>query len=281
MIESEEDILQDTSWRAVQSEAQIAATQVAHGVTMLGRANHAQIGFYTQAFFGLSIGFERMGKLIFLAAHAIQHRGIFPSDQDLRAIGHDIASLLSKCEEIGAKLEQDRPFKERPANSIHRAIEEVLSLFARKLRYYNLNYLAGSSAGQDDPIALWWQKVAVLICDKHYSMRQRKVDDRNGQLLDQRFADNTFCFHTGEDGNSINSLQLMYTRGRATQVVQKYGRLYVLQIARWLASILFELAHQGAYVHRIKPLLGIEEPFAIFHNEDNYLKERKTWSIYS
>ena len=64
-----------TQWRAVQREAQLAAEQAAHGVTVLGRANHAQTGLYTQAFFGLSIGLERMGKLIFLADHAIRSDG--------------------------------------------------------------------------------------------------------------------------------------------------------------------------------------------------------------
>jgi hypothetical protein len=40
-------------WQAVQREAQLAAEHAAYGVTVLGRANHAQTGLYTQAFFGL------------------------------------------------------------------------------------------------------------------------------------------------------------------------------------------------------------------------------------
>ena len=43
-------------WRALQREAQLAAEQLAAGVTALGRANHAQTGLYSQAFFGLSVG---------------------------------------------------------------------------------------------------------------------------------------------------------------------------------------------------------------------------------
>ncbi len=134
-------------WRAVQREAQLAAEQAAHGVTVLGRANHAQTGLYTQAFFGLSIGLERMGKLIFLTDHAIRSDGAFPTDQDLRKIGHDLASLLAKCEAIGAGLSQDRDYMAWPSDAIHRGIEDVLSLFATKLRYYNLNHLAGAAQG--------------------------------------------------------------------------------------------------------------------------------------
>ena len=44
-------------WHALGREAELAGEQLALGVTALGRANHAQQGLYTQAFFALSIGF--------------------------------------------------------------------------------------------------------------------------------------------------------------------------------------------------------------------------------
>jgi hypothetical protein len=275
-----EELLRDRSRRAVQREAQLAASEVAQGATVLRRANHAQPGLYAQAFFSLSIGLERMGKLVFLADHAIQHGGRFPNDEDLRAIGHDVKSLFAQCEATGAHLDQDRPFAARPSDPIHRAIEDVLSLFARKLRYYNLNYLAGSHEGQDDPIALWWEQIAVPICERYYSKRQREVDERDAKAMRAMFADAAIFLHAAEDGHPMTDIQELYTRGRATRVVQRYGQLYVLQITRWLASILFELSHQGGYVHCIQPLLGLHEPFAIFYNEDKYFRSRKTWSIY-
>ena len=72
----------------------------------------------------------------------------------------------------------------------------------------------------------------------------------------------------------------MMTRAGATRIVQKYGRLYVMQLIRWLSMIIWELSHKGAYELRIEALLGLDEPFRIFCNEDRYLIGRKTWSIY-
>jgi len=273
-------LLNDSSWRAVQREAQLAASEVAHGATVLYQANHAQTGLYTQAFFCLSIGLERMGKLVFIADHAIQHGGRFPTDQKLRAIGHDLASLFAQCDKIGATLDPNRRFAERPTDPIHKAVEDVLSLFARKLRYYNLNYLSGAQGRQDDPIALWWERVAKPICEKYYSKRQREANERDGEALRAMIADDAIFLHTTEEGHPITDAQELYTRGKATRVVQRYGQLYVLQIARWLTSMLFKQAHQGAYIHRIQPLFGLHEPFTIFHNEDSYFRSRKTWSIY-
>ena len=148
-------IASNPQWRAMQRESQLAAEQIVLGVTALGQANHPQPGLYSQAFSGLSIGIERAGKLIFVADHAIQNSGTFPADRQLRDIGHDINVLLPKCEEIGTRYDPARSFAARPVDSIHRGIEETLSSFATRLRYYNLSFLAGSATNQTDPIALW------------------------------------------------------------------------------------------------------------------------------
>lgn len=93
-------------------------------------------------------------------------------------------------------------------------------------------------------------------------------------------GDAAMVLHTTESGAPIRDLSALYTQGRVTAVVQQYGRLYTLQIVRWLASILYELAHHGAYEKRIDARLGLNEPFILFYNEDELLRRRKRWSIY-
>lgn len=259
----------------------MAAEQAAHGVTVLGWANHAQTGFYTQAFFALSIGLKRMGKLIFLTDHTIRNGEAFPTDRGLRKFCHDLSSLLYKCEEIGTGISQDRDYIARPNDPIHRGIEDVLSLFATKLRYYNLNHLAGADRGQEDPVALWWEKVAIPICDRHYSERQREKYEADAAAMESLFGEISSVIHTAEDGDPIRNINSLFARARATRVVQKYGRLYTMQIVRWLASIMYDLSNCGAYEQRIQALLGLHEPFTIFLNKDSYFRSRKTWSIYS
>ena len=267
-------------WQAVQREAQLAATQAAHGVTVLRRANHAQPGLYTQAFFGLSIGIERMGKLIFLVDYAISNGGDFPSDKDLRKVGHNLVDLLIKCEDISQHLSQSIDWISRPKNEIHQGIEEVLSQFAVKLRYYNLNYLAGSAQNQQDPLALWWEKVAEPICNRHYSKKQRDQDQLESILIQNLLGEHSFVIHSTEAGEPINSVQQYLLKGRATHIVQKYSQLYTLQILRWLTSMLWQLSSYGTYKKDIQAFLGLHEPFSFFLNEDKYFRNRKTWSIY-
>lgn len=97
-----------------------------------------------------------------------------------------------------------------------------------------------------------------------------------GKLID---SDSMVIHHT-EEGTEINDVGTFFAHAGVTAVVQKYGRLYTLQIVRWLSSILYELSHRGAYEKRIESLLGLNEVFAIFGNDDRYLRDRKTWSIY-
>lgn len=273
-------IMEDAQWRAVQRESQLAAAQAAHGVTLLGKANHTQIGLYTQAFFALSVGLERTGKLIFLADHAIKNQGTFPKDQDMRAIGHDLYPLLKKCEQIGSGLSQERYYAERPSHEIHRGIECVISLFATKLRYYNLNHLAGSAQDQQDPVALWWEKVGAPICDRHYNQKKRQNDEAVAVRIDALLRERSVVAHSNEAGDPIRDIRALHCRGRETAVVQKKSQLYALQIVRWLSSIIHELSCHGAYEKRIQALFGMHEPFVVFMNDDSFLRKRKRWSIY-
>lgn len=272
--------MHDSKHTAIIREAQLAAGQICYGANALGKANHAETQFYAQAFFGLSIGLERMGKLIFLADYAIRNGGTFPNDdKELRRLGHDLRVLLPNCEVIAKTLNPNRGYAQRPVDPINEAAVEVLALFATKLRYYNLGFLAGTAGDQRDPIAMWWEKVAMLICQRHYTERQRQKDEAWGAFLDHSIGDSVMIRHTAEEGHPIDTLSAMHMRAGATSVVQKYGRMYVLQVVRWLESIMHDLSNKGAYERSIRPLLGMYEPFRIFHNDDKDLRNTKTWQI--
>ncbi len=270
----------DARWRAVQREAQLSASLIARGVTMLGKAEHAMPGIYSQAFFALSIGFERAGKLAFVADYAMQNGGTFPSNKSLMKLGHDLVSLIPICEAAGARVDPGRSFAAKPSDPIHNAIIEVLSDFAETTRYYNLNYLDGSVGHSVDPIAEWWRKVGQPIVARHYKPSQRAKDDATGQTLEMILGDAATVFHGDEAGQPIGTMSGLVRRAGETRVVQRWGQFYVLQIARWLGSLIDALGTKGAYGQRIHPLLGLTDAFDAFVNDDAYLPSRRTWSIY-
>lgn len=267
-------------WFFLQREAQLSAEQIAIGMTVLGRANHAQPGLYSQAFFGLSIGLERLCKLIIIANHAINNRGNYPDNKVLRSVSHSVEKGIVHCREIANSVSATRRYAAEPDTQIHQAIVAILTDFADKTRYYNLDFITGAAGQSTDPIKAWWEKVAGPICIRHYSERRQRKNAENTALLMSIFGENSTVLHFAEDGTMIQDVQEFFGRAGPTAVVQKYGRLYTLQIVRWLATILYELSRSGAYDHRIEALLGLHDHFGIFCNDDSYLRRRKTWSIY-
>jgi hypothetical protein len=268
-------------WHALGREAELAGAQIALGVTALGRASHARLGDYTIAFFSLTIGLERMGKLIVIADHAIEHHGEFPDNHFLKKkISHDLALLLDHCEAVAAVRRSSGDYSKRPNEKVHQGIIQTLSEFGTLTRYYNLDLLAGGKAAKlPEPVGAWWKRVGEPILSKHYKAYHQERNNNMAEAMEELTRGRVMVRHHSETGEPINDYSTLVRRGGATRVVQKYGRLYVLQIVRWLTYLLFDLEHEGGK-HRIEPLFGINEPFKLFLNEDRYFRERKTWAIY-
>ena len=148
-------------------------------------------------------------------------------------------------------------------------------------RYYNLTSLNhGAARTMREPIEAWWQDVGRVILQHHYTVAQQERDKVRAENLGALLGDFSKVIHHDEAGNLIENIETLMTRAGATQIVQRYGRLYVMQLIRWLAIILAQLSFKGAYEYRIEALLGLDERFHIFCSADKYMLGRKTWSIY-
>jgi hypothetical protein len=264
-------------WHALGREAELAADQIGSGITALGRASHARKGVYARAFFGLSVGLERLAKLVIVANYALANAGRFISNEDLRAIGHDIARLFDRCEAISAVHRRGMEFSDRPNDPIHRGIVETLSEFARRSRYYNLDLISEGEPAIAEPTGAWWRRVGQPILARHYPLRQREHDARTAAAITEVMGDVATVLHFTEEDNQIVDLDQFLLHDAATRVVQRYGRLYTLQIVRWLAFLISDLSHRGAHDERIEPLLGLDELFVAFRNDDAYFRTRKIW----
>lgn len=265
---------------AILREAQLAAGLIGSGVTALGKASHATVGNYHEAFFGISIGIERLCKLLYIADNAIDHGGDFPSFESLKKQGHGLEDLLDICEDIAGRVDQSRQFSERPSTPIHEGIVRVLTAFAKTSRYYNLDFLTKPSVQYVDPVAAWWSEVGEPICELHYNEKRRKRNETQAATMEAHIGGNAIVIHTAETGEPINEFEQLMKRQGSTKVVQRYGRLYTLQIVRWLTSIAIELSHSATEMLATRSLSYFHEPLEIFYNEDKMLRDLKTWTLY-
>jgi len=261
-------------------EGTLAAEMVCSGVTTLQKASTPRSGLYELALFNLSIGYERMCKLIVLIDHYIANKGSFPSNDVLKnKYGHDLDKLFPFVSRIVAERKIGADYSQRPSSEIHREIILTLSEFAKTTRYYNLDYLTGGKAAHlQSGRAAWVNRVGRLILAKHYTVRKQISDVLEAQVLQASMGDAVSGIRFDEAGKSIDTLEEGLLHGAEGRVIQKFGQFYCLQLIRYLAAVLEELrciSHRDGF--QDIPFFG--EIFAWFLNEDAILKGRKTWRI--
>lgn len=273
--------MNNPTWNALAREAAIAAEHFGAGATIVGKANYAHHAHYGQAFFSLSTGIERGAKLALAVNHALNNEGSFPDAKVLRSFGHKLSDLLAAVNSLGKNM--GLPSSELMPNSIiHVGIVSVLTEFADNVtRYYNLDFVMGSvhKNAQGDPIASWYELVTLPILEKHLTARSKEKIERNARQISALMEPITLVSHTSETGEHLSSVYDSSVRTGLTEFVNPLVRMYVLQIARFYSHVMSALTYD-AYKNRMDFIPHLSEFFAIYNNEDSYLKSRKIWSIY-
>lgn len=269
-------------WQALAREAGLAAEHLAVGVTSLGKANYAHNGIYFQAFFDLSIGFERAAKLAIIIDYYIANNRTFPTNQILKnEYGHDLEALLEKTDQIAESRTHNGKPNRLPHTPIHKSIIKTLSEFADKSRYYNLDYLTrrNAAAQSDDPLRVWFENVIVPILNHHYTKHQKDKHINNARIIDGMLNDFALVRFHAEDGSALDTAFNASLQTAQTEFAKPFSRMYVMQIMRFLSFLLSDLSHD-AMKKGFEDIPYLSDFFRIFFNDDKYFKNRKTWSIY-
>lgn len=261
-------------------EGTLAAELVCAGVTTLRKASTPRSGLFELALFNLSIGFERMCKLIVLVDHCLANKGSFPSNDVLKnKYGHDLDKLFPSVSRIVVERNIEADYSQPPSSEIHREIISTLSEFAKTTRYYNLDYLTGGKAAHlQSGRAAWVNRVGKLILAKHYSVRKQMGDVIEAQELQASMGDVVSGIRFDEAGEPIDTLEEGLIHGAEGRVIQKFGQFYCLQLIRYLAAVLEKL-RQISQREGFQAMPFFGEIFSWFLNDDAMLKSRKTWRI--
>ena len=233
------------------------------------------------AFFGLSIGLERLAKLILVADHAISNNSQMPTEKVMRSFGHELVSLLNTVGDASARhsLRLNDP---RPTAQISTAIVECLDAFAdaKRGRYANFAALGDPNLGQEEPIRKWWGNVAKLILDEHYYGKpvQKRVEGQ-AKTIDALLSPVSMVFYVDEEGGTIQDVYSASIRTAQTEIVQRNGRFYTLLVVRWLSDVFSELSRKACDVHNVDAFSGVWEYFYTYQVDNNFLKNRKIWPL--
>lgn len=269
-------------WHAIGREAALVRHLVGSGATALGRANYAnQMGEYYTAFFGLSVGLERLAKLILVADYAVFNDGRMPEEMVVRRFGHKLTDLMNAAETVSAKHNLKLEWA-RPTTAISAGITECLDAFAdaRRGRYANFGSLDDPNLSQEEPIRKWWDVVAQAILQDHYHGKpaQTRVEAR-ARVVDTVMSPFSMVLHINEAGDAMQEVLSASIRTGQTEIVQRYGRYHTLTVVRWLCEAFSSLSRLACYEHGIDAFFGAWEYFQTYTVGDSFLKTRKVWPL--
>ena len=270
-------------WHALRRESALVSQLIGSGATALSRSSYANgIGEYYSAFFGLSIGIERLAKLILTADHAIDNAGALPEQAVVRRFGHKLVDLTAKADQISFKHALALQYA-KPNDSICWAVVDCLDTFAdaSRGRYANFEAIGNSNFDpQNEPVNRWWTKVVEPILDKHYRGTAAELGvKQRAQVIGAIMSPISMVRHIDEKGTMMSDVAIASERTGQTEFARKYGRFYTLTVVRWLSGIFDQLVREAAYGRQIDALFGHNEFFNTFTVPDSFLLTRKQWPL--
>jgi hypothetical protein len=277
-----EDPFEIPEWHSIGRESALVRQLLGSGITALGRANYAdKSGDYYTAFFNLSVGLERLGKLILVADHAITTGGLMPEQKLVSKYSHRLGEIINAIDEVAERRKLKLRFA-RPISPISLKIVECLDAFAdaRRGRYANFVALGDPNLGKEEPIRKWWDHVAESILKQHYYGKdsQKRVEAR-ARIADAMMSPISYTLFFNETGDAMQDTLSASIRTGQTEIVQRYGRYYTLTVVRWLAEVFSRLCEEACYTHHVGAFFGVWEYFHTYTVDDRFLKQRKIWPL--
>ncbi len=242
--------------RLLANEASLTSSLLGNGLNSLRKANIYNKGLYYQAFFSLSIGVERLLKMIVITQYRSEHDGEFPVDIDMRKLGHNLNKL---CQNTSIKFKKD---------SIHEKIVMFLDDFARKSRYYNIDSMIDENIQYYDPL-YEWSLIAENILD---SSKKRKVIGNKQELAELIDSCSLFRFYDLQ-GNEVNDALGVLSIYENQEIIQAYSVQYMFEIITNLVEEIRKLQDKKYMM----PVLT--EFFPLYHTywKPYEIRKKKDW----
>jgi hypothetical protein len=213
-------------------ECGLTASSIDQGLTSLRKSHFGVKGLYYQAFFLLSIGIERLLKLIIVVKSLIE-KDEFPKNDELKNYGHNIIDMFYH---ITQELCPNDNFIN--SNDLFVPILRFLSDYAQGSRYYNLDTLSGRTTSAGDPLHNWYE-IQQLIKVKHCKFKDFSPYEKE---LIKNIANHSSFHYTAENDSPINNAYKYFEEGKYLNKIQGFSVWYFYQIIDYLVKILSDEA---------------------------------------
>jgi hypothetical protein len=165
----------------LQQEGYLTRSCLRTGLFALKKANLNNRGDFYVAFFQLSIGLERLMKIILLLDYMAINELRLPDNKWLRRYSHNLIELLNDVRTIMDRISASNLIGNvLQPQSLEYELLVFLDEFAQKARYANLDTLTGKQ-NTSDPLAKW-NKLTIRIFES--DVPQELIQRLNQQAID-------------------------------------------------------------------------------------------------
>jgi hypothetical protein len=264
-------VITEEQYFLLSRESALAALSIGHGLTLIRKYDFVKHGFGSQSFFMLSIGIERLLKLVIIYDYFRTHNNQFPDNSILKKAGHNIKALYVRSLQIAEDIGEMNLHSKLLSDPIYNIIIDFLTDFASVSRYYNLDTLTGRPNVTGEPLREWNRKINSIIIERHYRHNAKKAEAI--KTITDIMQPHVLVSFDDEEGMKINDIKQFYLDGMKVDVKQKYSMFYVFCIVRFLSYLIAAL-DKGFYP-------SISEYFILFRNTDDaYVRRLKVWNLY-
>ena len=229
------------TWYLLQQEGFLAQSCLCNGLTALRQANLGDgKGRFYSAFFELSIGLERVLKLVLILDHTARQQLQPPDTKTVKNYGHKLSALFDSAKIIST-ARGITALDDFPDSSLPMVMLRFLNDFAHtEGRYSNINQLTKQGRqASTDPIARWGE-IASQIMQTHAkpSERQRAKDAETA--AEMAFGESAISFINDLDQQPLDVAAL---RARAAEldIAAKYAVFAMVTLVAALREVVGSL----------------------------------------
>ena len=271
------------SFFLLQQEGYLIRTLIAQGLTALRSANLDEKGQYYAAFFGLSIGFERLLKVIIILDHMARQELRPPTEGTLRKCGgrsgHDLRVLLKTARAINTNSSLHTLATIEPPSLEYEIIEHLSDFGESCGRYANLDALASGRA-QPDPLA-HWKGIIAKILEQDVPFRQKEAAHRRATALATDLVQVAWATAHDLDKKQL-SLHEWFESPQMLELAASRAVVRIFRILCPLKNVLMEVNDRAqAENHRLNPheaaVPFMYEFLDFVENDERMILRKKRW----
>lgn len=268
------------SFSLLSQEAYLTKSSLLTGFAHLRKANISDDskGLFYSAFFQLSIGFERLMKLVIVTDYMAKNDLKSMTDEELRnKYSHKIKNLYGGC--LTLAIEREMSLSEFVSDDeFDYEILSFLHEFALSARYYNLSKLSNSQKSKD-PLSEWWSILSTIISSDVPSKKKNQIESESIRICDA-IGNNSFTMVRGLDQQLMTTLDAI-AYPQLIQAASSYAVWRTFRIIKPLYSLMtrivediHEVEHKKGHKYPLVPYLYEFFPFLLL-DKSSVLKKRK------